>query len=79
MAEILLVEDEANARKIISLGLELQGHQVCACASPGEADHQLKKRTFDVVLTDLRMENRDAGLGVIDLAENSSRMRGCCC
>lgn len=68
MAEILLVEDEANARKIISLGLELQGHQVCACASPGEADHQLKKRTFDVVLTDLRMENRDAGLGVIDMA-----------
>ncbi len=68
MAEILLVEDEANARKILSLGLELQGHQVCVCASPGEADRQLQSRTFDVVLTDLRMEDRDAGLEVIDMA-----------
>ncbi|MDQ6982169.1 MAG: sigma-54 dependent transcriptional regulator [Mariprofundus sp.] len=68
MAEILLVEDEANARKILSLGLELQGHQVSSCASPGEADKQLQTRTFDVVLTDLRMEDRDAGLEVIDMA-----------
>ncbi|MDQ7000015.1 MAG: sigma-54 dependent transcriptional regulator [Mariprofundus sp.] len=68
MAEILLVEDEANARKILSLGLELQGHQVCVCASPVEADRQLQSRTFDVVLTDLRMENRDAGLEVIDMS-----------
>ncbi len=67
MAEILLVEDEANARKVLSLGLEFQGHQVCGCASPGEADQQLQTRTFDVVLTDLRMEDRDAGLEVIDM------------
>jgi len=68
MAEILLVEDEANARKILALGLELQGHQVCSCASPGEAGKQLKIQTFDVVLTDLRMEDRDAGLEVIEMA-----------
>jgi len=68
MAEILLVEDEANARKVLSMGLELQGHQVCSCASPEQAAQQLQTQAFDVVLTDLRMEGRDAGLDVIDMA-----------
>ncbi len=67
MAEILLVEDEANARKVLCMGLELQGHQVCGCASPAEAAQQLQDRAFDVVLTDLRMEGRDAGLDVISM------------
>jgi len=69
MAEILLVEDEANARKILSLGLELQGHQVTACASPEEAEARMKAYVFDIVLTDLRMEGRDAGLEVIKLSK----------
>ncbi|OIO72136.1 MAG: DNA-binding response regulator [Zetaproteobacteria bacterium CG1_02_53_45] len=69
MAEILLVEDEANARKILSLGLELQGHQVIACASPEEAQAHMKAHAFDIVLTDLRMEGRDAGLEVIKLSK----------
>ncbi len=65
MADVLLVEDEANARKILSMGLELQGHQVVACSGPGDAGVALKKQHFDVVLTDLRMDGRDAGLEVI--------------
>ncbi len=68
MAEILLVEDEANARKVLSMGLEMQGHQVCGCASPEAAGQALQDQTFDVVLTDLRMQGRDAGLDVIDMA-----------
>lgn len=68
MAEILLVEDEANARKVLSMGLELQGHQVSACASPEQAAQQLQAQAFDVVLTDLRMQGRDAGLEVIAMA-----------
>ncbi|MDX8406459.1 MAG: response regulator, partial [Mariprofundus sp.] len=65
MADLLLVEDDANARRILSLGLEMQGHQVSACASPDEAERCLNSTTFDVVLTDLRMDGRDAGLDVI--------------
>jgi len=68
MADILLVEDDANARKILSLALELQGHQVSAYGSPVEAEREMKGRSFDVVLTDLRMEGRDAGLDVIKAA-----------
>jgi len=69
MAEILLVEDDANARKILTLGLELQGHQVCGFGSPEEAEKQMKSQSFDVILTDLRMAGRDAGLDVIKAAK----------
>jgi two-component system response regulator PilR (NtrC family) len=65
MAEVLLVEDEVNARKILSLGLEIQGHQVTGCASADEAEKIIRTQAFDVVLTDLRMQGRDAGLDVI--------------
>jgi len=68
MAEILLVEDEANARRILSITLEGRGHMVEACASPAEAQARMQQRQFDIVLTDLRMEGRDAGLEVIRLA-----------
>ncbi len=67
MAEILLVEDEANARKVLSMGLEMQGHHICGCASPEAAAQALKEHVFDVVLTDLRMQGRDAGLEVINM------------
>ncbi len=69
MAEVLLVEDEANARKILSLGLELQGHQVTGCGSADEAEASMRTHVFDVVLTDLRMQGRDAGLDVISLSQ----------
>jgi len=65
MADILLVEDEANARKVLALGLELHGHQLQTCGSSMEAEKLLHDHVFDVVLTDLRMQGRDAGLDVI--------------
>ncbi|RLL51880.1 sigma-54-dependent Fis family transcriptional regulator [Mariprofundus sp. EBB-1] len=71
MADILLVEDELNARKVLSLGLELQGHQVISCGSSIEAEVLLQKHMFDVVLTDLRMQGRDAGLDVIAASRKS--------
>ncbi len=70
MANILLVENEWNARQVLSLGLETVGHDVLTCADPYEAEQALKKQSFDVVLTDLRMDGRDAGLDVIRMAAN---------
>jgi len=68
MADVLLVEDEINARKILSLGLEAKGHLVTTCGGPAEAEKALREGHFDVVLTDLRMEGRDAGLEVVRMA-----------
>ena len=67
MAEVLLVEDEENARRILALNLETQGHQVTDCASAEEAERAMQAGLFDIVLTDLRMQGRDAGLDVIRL------------
>jgi len=69
MADLLLVEDEANARKILTMGLEMQGHQVVACDGSAAAEAALKKQHFDVVLTDLRMDGRDAGIEVIQISQ----------
>lgn len=68
MAEILIVEDEENARKVLNMGLSLQGHQVTDCSCPNDAETLLGDHAFDVVITDLRMEGRDAGLEVIRMA-----------
>ncbi|MDQ6954089.1 MAG: sigma-54 dependent transcriptional regulator [Mariprofundaceae bacterium] len=69
MADILLVEDEDNARQVLSLGLETMGHWVTACSGVEEADVALSSDcSFDVVLTDLRMDGRDGGLDVVRMA-----------
>jgi len=66
MAEILLVDDEANARLVMSLNLQQRGHEVVECAGAGAAKDLLAARGFDVVVTDLRMEQADSGLAVVE-------------
>lgn len=68
MADILLVEDEANARQVLTLGLEGRGHIVAEAADPEEAQALLESRGFDIVLTDLRMNGYDAGIDVVRMA-----------
>ncbi|MDQ6950066.1 MAG: sigma-54 dependent transcriptional regulator [Mariprofundales bacterium] len=65
MAEVLLVDDEANARLVMSLNLQQRGHVVSECASAAAAKQMLAQRDFDVVVTDLRMEQADSGLEVV--------------
>ncbi len=68
MADILLVEDEANARRVLVMGLESRGHNVVACPGLADAREALRDNTFDVVLTDLRMDGSDAGLEVVKIS-----------
>ncbi|MDQ6960985.1 MAG: sigma-54 dependent transcriptional regulator [Mariprofundaceae bacterium] len=65
MARILLVEDEANARRVLSLGLQMKGHQVSSAADEFEAKSAMQVEKFDIILTDLRMKNADSGLAVV--------------
>jgi len=65
VATILLVEDDRNARRLMTLALESRGHVVTDCAGLDEARQALEQDRFDVVLTDLRMDGRDAGLDVV--------------
>jgi len=68
VATVLLVEDEANARRVLAMGLQAKGHDVVPCPGPDEAEEALNSQRFDVVLTDLRMQGRDAGLEVVRLS-----------
>ncbi len=68
MANVLLVEDDRNARRLMALGLEGKGHHVTVCAGSDEAEAALTQDRFEVVLTDLRMEGRDAGLDVVQMS-----------
>jgi len=68
LASVLLVEDDKNARRLMALGLEEKGHNVTVCVGPDEAKMALTQGRFEVVLTDLRMEGRDAGLDVVQMS-----------
>jgi len=68
LASVLLVEDDKNARRLMALGLEEKGHNIVTCAGPDEAKRALAQDRFEVVLTDLRMEGRDAGLEVVQMS-----------
>jgi two-component system response regulator PilR (NtrC family) len=65
MANILLLDDEANVREVLALSLSSFGHDVTSIAKPDEAKQMLEQQTFDVVITDLRMDGEDKGLDVV--------------
>ena len=56
---ILVVEDEETVRFLISSALEKVGHTVAEAENGVEAERLLKAQTFDLVITDLIMPERD--------------------
>ena len=64
--ELLIVDDEFNTREALARYLGRR-FSVTAAADGAEAIEALKKRNFDLVLTDLRMPEVD-GMGVLDAA-----------
>ncbi len=59
MARILVVDDKASMRKMLSGALAAQGHDVRAVGGGGEALLAFKRQPVDLVLTDLRMPGLD--------------------
>ncbi|MCX7022864.1 MAG: sigma-54 dependent transcriptional regulator [bacterium] len=64
MATILVVEDEANLRRAVCLGLEQRGYRVLQAGTLGEARRKLLGSTPDAVLLDLRLPDGD-GLALL--------------
>jgi len=75
MADVLLVDDEANARLVMSLNLQQRGHVVTQCSGAREALLALDRHNFDVVVTDLRMEQADSGLQVVQKVAQGDAIR----
>ncbi len=61
---ILVVDDEANIRKTLSVCLELEGHRVIAVGNYRDAFSESSRRSFDLAFVDLRL-GTDSGLDLI--------------
>ncbi|HRI69982.1 MAG TPA: response regulator [Polyangium sp.] len=53
MVRVLIVDDEENQRKVLSIGLKLEGFEVVAAASGDDALQLLAGNRVDVALVDL--------------------------
>jgi CheY-like chemotaxis protein len=62
---VMIVDDEPIVGKRLSPALAKQGFEVEAFEDPRQALARLEERDFDIVVTDLRMEEVD-GIGVLE-------------
>ena len=69
--KILVVDDEKNVRVLFERVLSKEGYQVECAASGSEAIDKLAKDSFDVVVTDLKMD----GIDGLDLIKKGKRGR----
>src|SRR5690242_2903970 len=65
LTRVLVVDDEEAVMLTIQGILELDGYEVIATASGEEALELLRTQYFDVVLTDLRLENDIDGIDLV--------------
>ena len=70
MSRILIVDDEPHTRRVLTLNLHQDGHEVSECSGVQEALKCLQARDFDVVLTDQKMPDGN-GLQVLAAAIES--------
>ena len=70
---ILVVDDDASTREVISAALESAGAEVCVAASAAEGWHVLHDRRPDVLVADLAMPEED-GLTFIRRVRSNSKV-----
>jgi DNA-binding response OmpR family regulator len=69
---ILLVDDEVAVLLTLKAVLEISGFDVDTAASAREGKSKLKTYEYHMVITDMRMENDEAGIEVIGAARAAS-------
>lgn len=70
MARILIVEDEPNMRKLLSMNLRSEGHSLTEVETIREALKAIQSSDFDVILTDQRLPDGQ-GLQILDALSQS--------
>jgi two-component system, NtrC family, response regulator PilR len=69
-AHVLVVDDERSMRDFLRIALTRAGHDVAVADSPAAAHQALARSEFDVVITDLKMQD-GSGLEVLDAVKKS--------
>ena len=67
--KILLVDDEPSILMTLEMVLEAEGFEVRTASSGTAAKTVLSQDAFDVVLTDLSLENSNSGYDVVRVAK----------
>ena len=70
--KILLVDDDPNILRVIAFALEDRGYQVTTASGGEAAIDALRKKGFDLVITDLNMPGTD-GIAVVKKAKGLNR------
>ena len=70
MWKVLLIDDEESIRKLLKAVLEMANFSVETASSAGSGIEVLRSQSFDVVITDLRMETHLAGYDVARFASH---------
>jgi NtrC-family two-component system response regulator AlgB len=65
--KVLVVDDEQNIRRTLTLALESMEHEVASVADGTSALRELRKGSFDVMLLDLKL-SQESGLDVLEEA-----------
>ena len=68
---VLVVDDERSMRDLLAITLKQAGHDVALAEGGAQAIDSLKRESFDLVITDLRMREVD-GLAVLRAAKEHS-------
>ena len=71
---VLLVEDDRAISTVISEALQDEGLAVTACSSIAHRDELIAKKQFDVMLTDIMLDDGD-GLETISDVHNAAPNR----
>jgi DNA-binding NtrC family response regulator len=74
MARILVVDDEPKMRTILNFMLSDRGHEVAEAQNGHEALNKLEASSFDLVVSDIRMDGMD-GTGLLSIIRE--REMGC--
>lgn len=70
LARVLLVDDNPAARLTLKTVLEAGGYAVDSAASAAEAFTKMEDHEYELVLSDMQMENPESGLQVLRYAKS---------
>jgi two-component system, cell cycle response regulator DivK len=75
MARILIVEDNALNRKLATVILQTDGHEIVGAADAAEAERLLARATPDLILMDMGLPGKDGYAFARELREGPATRR----
>jgi CheY-like chemotaxis protein len=72
MTRVLLVDDDDSILHLFCTVLEMNGFEVITATSASEALSSIEEQSFEMIITDLHMENPTAGFDVVRAAHDLS-------